>query len=57
MVTARSLHCCKCDSSGQLIGEANPSPILDTRIYNAEFPYGHMGEYASTNVVAENLYS
>jgi hypothetical protein len=49
-------HSRKRNSSGRLVGEAHPNPILDTRVFNIEFPDGHVEEYA-TNVVAENLYS
>jgi hypothetical protein len=46
----------KRDHNGQLIGSSNPNPILDTRIYNVEFPDGHLEAY-STNKIAEALYS
>jgi hypothetical protein len=38
-----------------VVGEAHRNPILDTRVFNIEFPDGHVEGYA-TNVVAENLY-
>ena len=44
----------KRDASGVPIGESNPNPILDTRIYEVEFPDGRVEEY-SVNVLAENL--
>jgi hypothetical protein len=37
----------KRDSSGNPIGIANANPILDTRIYNVEFPNGHTKSYAA----------
>ena len=46
----------KRDSNGQLIGTSNPNPILDTRVYNLEFPDGHTEAYP-TNIIAEALYN
>ena len=46
----------KRDSSGNPIGEANPNPILDSRVYELEFPDGRVEEY-SLNVIVENLIS
>jgi hypothetical protein len=37
-------------------GHDDVNPILDTRIYEVEFPDGEVLEYAA-NVIAENLYS
>jgi hypothetical protein len=33
-----------------------PTPILDTRLYNIEFPDGHTAAYAA-NVIEENMYA
>ena len=38
-----------------LVGKENSNPILDTRIYEVEFPDGGIGEY-TTNIIAESLY-
>ena len=46
----------KRDSAGTLIGEYNPNPILDTRVFNVEYPDGRV-EAFSTNIIAESLYS
>ena len=46
----------KRDSAGTLIGEHNPNPILDTRVFNIEYPDGRV-EAFSTNIIAESLYS
>jgi hypothetical protein len=46
----------KRDSLGNLIGESNQNPILDSRIFKVEYPDGHLEEY-STNVIAESLYA
>ena len=44
----------KRDAAGNPIGESNPNPILDSRIYELEFPDGRIEEYA-VNTIAENL--
>ena len=44
----------KRDSQGNPIGEANNNPILDTRIYELEFPDGRVEEY-SVNTIIENM--
>ena len=46
----------KRDSSGNPIGEPNENPILDTRIYELEFPDGATAEY-SVNTISENLFN
>jgi hypothetical protein len=46
----------KRDVDGNPIGKSNPNPILDTRVYEVEFPDGTIAEY-SANVIAEALYS
>lgn len=46
----------KRDANGELVGSGNTNPILDTRIFQVEFPDGHLEEYA-TNTIAEALYS
>jgi hypothetical protein len=45
----------KRDPAGDPIGTANSNPILDTRVYNLEFPDGRIEEYA-VNMIAENLF-
>lgn len=45
---------CKRNKNGDLIGSENSNPILDTRIYNLEFPDGRVEEY-SMNIILENL--
>ena len=47
----------KGDTSGEAIGQYNPNPILDTRIFQVEHPDGWIEEYARTNVIAESLLS
>jgi hypothetical protein len=47
------VHYHKQDSSGRLIGKAYPNPILDIRVFNLEFPVGHIMEEYATNIVAE----
>jgi hypothetical protein len=43
-------------ADGSAIGVSNPNPILDTRIFEVEYPDGHVDAY-STNVIAESLYA
>jgi hypothetical protein len=42
--------------NGELLGTKNDNPILDTRIFQVEFPDGHLEDYA-TNKIAKTLYS
>jgi len=44
----------KRDSNGELIGGANSNPILDTRVYEVEFPDGTINEY-SANILSEAI--
>ena len=44
----------KRDAAGIPLGEANSNPILDSRVYELEFPDGRVEEY-SVKVIAENL--
>jgi hypothetical protein len=37
-------------------GKASANPILDTRTYNVEFPYGHSEEYTA-NFIAEKIHA
>jgi hypothetical protein len=46
----------KRDNMGDLIGHSNAHPILDTRVYDVEFPDGSEASY-SANVIAENMLS
>ena len=39
-VTARAQ-----DSAGRMLGKANSNPILDTRVYQVEFPAGNMAAF------------
>ena len=41
---------------GELRGLANNNPILDTRLYEVEFPDGRTKEYTA-NTIAENMYA
>jgi hypothetical protein len=45
----------KRDSAGNPVGQHNDNPILDTRVYDLEFPDGRVEEYA-VNMIAENLF-
>ncbi len=46
----------KRDHEGNPIGCSHPNPILDTRVYQVNFPDGNSAEY-SANMIAECLYS
>jgi hypothetical protein len=46
----------KHDVNGNPIGVAHYNPLLDTRVYEVEFPDGHIKEYAA-NIIAENIYA
>ena len=43
-------------ADGHLIGEFNPNPILDLRMFEVEYPNGCI-EALSTNLIAESLYA
>ena len=44
------------DRNGISIGEYNPNPILNSRVYDVMFPDGAIHQYAA-NLIAENMYS
>jgi hypothetical protein len=46
----------KRDLDGNPIGKGHSNPIFDTRLYQVQFPNGHVEEY-SANVIAQNIYS
>jgi hypothetical protein len=46
----------KHDVNGNPIGIAHDNPLLDMRVYEVEFPDGHVEEYAA-NMIAENIYA
>ena len=46
----------KRDSSGTLVGTSHSNPILDSRIFELEFPDGRTEEYALNSIV-ESLYA
>jgi hypothetical protein len=46
----------KRDAEGRPVGRSNTNPILDTRVYEVEFPDGTINEYAA-NILAEALYA
>ena len=45
----------KRDADGAPVGKRNNNPILDTCVYEVQFPDGHTEEYAA-NIIAESLY-
>lgn len=46
----------KRNADGSLVGTEHSNPIVDTRVYEVEFPDGSIDEFA-TNLIVENLYS
>jgi len=44
------------DEEGKVIGNVNENPILNTTLYDVEFPNGMVRSYAA-NVIAENIYN
>jgi hypothetical protein len=46
----------KWDASGNLIGKANPNPLLNTRMYQVQFSDGTVQDYAA-NHIAEAIYA
>jgi hypothetical protein len=46
----------KRDSEGAPMGKRHPNPILDSRLYDVEFPDGST-EVVAANLIAENLFS
>ena len=46
----------KLNEDGEFIGKANSNPILDTRVYEVQFPDGSEAEFAA-NTIAENMYT
>ena len=46
----------KVDDNGQVVGTYDPHPVLNSIIYDVEFPDGTVKEY-SANVIAQNIYA
>ena len=46
----------KRDADDNPIGRSHSNPIFDTRLYQVEFPDGHVEEY-NANIIAQHLYS
>ena len=55
LVTAKVISC-KHDRNGNPIGVGHSNPLLDSRVYEVQFPDGHTEEFAA-NTIAENIYS
>lgn len=53
MLTAKVMRP-KRNRDGSMIGKGNVNPILDTRVYEVQFPDGHEAEF-SANVIAESM--
>jgi hypothetical protein len=46
----------KCDQDNNIIAQYNPNPVLNSRVYLAEFPDGHIQEL-SANMIIEAVYN
>ena len=44
------------DADGNIVGTYDDNPILNTIVYDVEFPDGAVKQYAA-NVIAENMYT
>ena len=44
------------DDDGNIIGKYDSNPMLNTMVYDVEFPYGSISEYGA-NVISDNTYS
>ena len=44
------------DADGNIIGQYNDNPFLNTMVYDVEFYDGTIKEYA-TNIIAENMFA
>jgi len=53
MIVRAQIAGCKRDSHGNLIGQYNPNPLLNTCVYIATFPNGHIAE--CTQIKSQNL--
>jgi hypothetical protein len=56
ILTSAKVVARKRDADGNPIGIANQNPILDTLIYEVQFPDGHTESYAA-NIIVENMYA
>lgn len=45
---------CSIDAKGQVIGQWNENKLLNTLVYDVEFPDGNVKKYEA-NVIAENV--
>ena len=48
--------CQKHDADGNSIGRSNKNPILDTHLYEVEFPWGEMTKFMA-NTIEESIYA
>ena len=46
---------CSTDGEGNPIGQYDPNPMLNTRVYDVMFPDGAIQQY-SANLIAESIY-
>jgi len=56
VVSRKRNHSRKRNQDGNPVGVGHTNPLLDTHVYDVQFPDGHTEEFA-TNTIAENKYS
>jgi hypothetical protein len=56
MLLPARMICRKCDQDGNPVGQFNHNPMLNTRVYLAEFEDGHVAEYGA-NIIAKAIYT
>ena len=47
---------CTKDLNGETVGKYNDNPLLNSVLYDVEFPDGEIKEY-SANVISKNMYA
>ena len=47
---------CSKNANGNIIGNYNDTPFLNTMVYDIKFSYGVIKEYAA-NIIAKNMYA
>ena len=55
MQAAKVVGCTK-DDDGNIIGTYDHDPMLNSMVYDVEFPDGEIKEY-SANIIAQNMYA
>ena len=53
--TNAKVKCHACDLNGDMVGQYDPNPLLNSVIYDVEFPDREIKQY-SANIIAQNMY-